>query len=421
MEKLIKIIALIILFIIITYMVLIIFITNNSYASQTSDDINGINDSIYPGIKSKIQGLKNEHPEWDFKIYYTGLDWSQVIMEEFSGHAQYARNQIQKGASYQGDWICPVCKDYNKAGWCHASILAIQYMMDPRNSLDDTSIFQFEELTNSGYDINAINTMISGTCIDGQAKEIVDSANQTGINPYYIIAKILQEQGSGSVLVTGKRDYYNPFNIGAAGSTSSEDIENGLKYAKEKGWDSLTKGIVGGISFINSHYINRGQNTIYFQKFDVNDQDGSLYQNQYMQNVMGAENEGRIMRKSYASSGIIYSKHTFIIPVYENMPSNKCLRPSITDTNANVTTIIPEQKLYKINSSDKLRIRIDPRGDTIDWISPREIVTLIEKTSEKINGTYWDKIQTATGLKGYIARETYEYETTYKLYLVPIN
>ena len=47
--------------------------------------------------------------------------------------------------------------------------------------------------------------------------------------------------------------------------------------------------------------------------------------------------------------------------------------------------------------------------------------TRIEKATTKVAGTYWDKIRKADGTEAYVARETYDYETEYKLYLVPIN
>ena len=50
-----------------------------------------------------------------------------------------------------------------------------------------------------------------------------------------------------------------------------------------------------------------------------------------------------------------------------------------------------------------------------------EIVARLEKGTTKINGAYWDKIQKANGNVGYAPRETFDYETDYKLYLVPIN
>ena len=50
-----------------------------------------------------------------------------------------------------------------------------------------------------------------------------------------------------------------------------------------------------------------------------------------------------------------------------------------------------------------------------------EIVARLEKGRTKINGAYWDKIQKANGNVGYAPRETFDYETDYKLYLVPVE
>ena len=50
-----------------------------------------------------------------------------------------------------------------------------------------------------------------------------------------------------------------------------------------------------------------------------------------------------------------------------------------------------------------------------------EIVTRIEKATSKVAGTYWDKIRKADGTEAYVARETYDYEPEYKLYLIPVN
>ena len=60
-------------------------------------------------------------------------------------------------------------------------------------------------------------------------------------------------------------------------------------------------------------------------------------------------------------------------------------------------------------------------NNTVGWLYKDEIVTRLEKATTKVNGTYWDKIKKADGTTGYVARETYESESEYKLYLVPIS
>ena len=78
--------------------------------------------------------------------------------------------------------------------------------------------------------------------------------------------------------------------------------------------------------FIKNNYISRGQVSLYFQKYNVVET-GNLYNNQYMQNIRGANDEGNIMYNSYNKSGILDSSFTFLIPVYENMTTISCPRP----------------------------------------------------------------------------------------------
>ena len=98
------------------------------------------------------------------------------------------------------------------------------------------------------------------------------------------------------------------------------------------------------------------------------------------------------------------------------MPQNVCNRPNSNGTSS--TNI----DLVKVNVDSSLRIRNNPNGDiTVGYLYTNEIVTRLEKATSKVNGTYWDKVQKSNGTIGYAARETYENESSYKLYLVPIN
>ena len=413
----IKFISIVLILTILAYSLLALFINNQTYAvSQSiSSDIDGIDESLYPGFKEKIKSLQAQYPNWTFKVLYTDLDWSDVISNEYVGHNSGPRNMIQATTNYQGQWICLICS-YTNSSWRCASQAAIEYMMDPRNSLNASDVFQFEELTINGCDINAINSMISGTFLQGHANEIANSANATGINPYYIIARLIQEQGrNGSATSSGASGYYNPFNIGATGNSDAEEIENAINYAKNQGWNTLEKAITGGINFLSNDYIKQGQNTLYFQKFDVENNYNGLYWHQYMQNLMAAQSEGNTLRKTYVDINSVSSSHTFIIPLYKNMPSTACSRP---DGSANATV---SGDIVKINANGGLNMRNAPNGSVIGAVSSGEIVTRIEKATSKVAGTYWDKIRRSNGEEGYVARETYDYEAEYKLYLLPLG
>ena len=415
--RIIKFISIVLILTILAYSLLVLFSNNKTYAVSQwiSSDIDGIDESLYPGFKEKIKSLQAQYPNWTFKVLYTDLNWSDVISNEYVGHNSGPRNMIQATTNYQGQWICPICS-YKNSSWRCASQAAIEYMMDPRNSLNSSDIFQFEELTINGCDINAINSMISGTFLQGHANEIANSANATQINPYYIIARLIQEQGrNGSATSSGASGYYNPFNIGATGNSDAEEIENAINYAKKQGWNTLEKAITGGINFIANDYIKQGQNTLYFQKFDVENQYNGLYWHQYMQNLMAAQSEGNTLRKTYVDINSVSSSHTFIIPLYKNMPSTACSRP---DGSADATV---SGDIVKVNANGGLNMRNAPNGSVIGAVSSGEIVTRIEKATSKVAGTYWDKIRRANGEEGYVARQTYDNEAEYKLYLLPLG
>lgn len=292
MNKTTKITSVVLILAIFINILMSIIIKNKTYAvtQSVSTDIGDINDSKYPGIKERIQLLQSKYPNWKFKILYTGIDWNEAISSEYVGHGGSPKNLVYKNANYQGAWLCPICGDnpYDNGSWRCVSEQGIKYMMDPRNSLNASDIFQFEELTNAGSDVNVVKAMVSGTFLAGHEQGIVDAANKNNVNTYYIVARIIQEQGkTGTVLTAGNGykgqyvGYYNVFNRGASGNSTDEILINGLATAQKYEWTSLEKSIDGGISFIANNYIHKGQNNLYLQKFDVETTNG-LYSNQYM-------------------------------------------------------------------------------------------------------------------------------------------
>ena len=100
------------------------------------------------------------------------------------------------------------------------------------------------------------------------------------------------------------------------------------------------------------------------------------------------------------------------------MPNTACERPN-TDNNET-----PEinSNLVKCNANPSLRLRDNPNGTYIgEKIYLNEVVTVIEKATEKVAGTYWDFVRKSNGVEGYAARSTSDDEPVYKLYLVPVK
>ena len=191
---------------------------------------------------------------------------------------------------------------------------------------------------------------------------------------------------------TGGEKYYNLFNIGATGNTKSVIIENGLKRAKTEGWTSMASSIKGGAKFLVERYIAVKQNTAYYQKFNVVNEN-NLYGNQYMQNVLAAQNEGEKIRKLYNDRGILDKSYTFLIPLYENMPKEKCINP----TKINKSEATGFMKVTA-NSGLNLRKGAGSNYESLGIIAKGSTVKKIE-----ISGM-WCKVLTPKGI-GYMTSE----------------
>ncbi|MBO5479446.1 MAG: SH3 domain-containing protein [Clostridia bacterium] len=408
----------------------IIFCTK-SVASTKKDGIENFPESYRP----YLQELKKKYPNWEFTALYTGLDWNYVISQE------YRNNKNLVPLSYADAWKCTDNGIYNveiDKGWVNASKRAVEFTMDPRNFLNNVRVFQFEKLsydpnTNSKEGVEKIlygtefyNRNVSyknqaGQTINIQEKYsdlIWDSAIYSGVSPYHLASRIKQEVGpfithnSISGTVAGYEGLYNFYNIGATSSTEPLGaIKNGLQFAKDgKGaseatkanllipWDSPQKAIKGGAVFIGSSYIAVGQNTLYLQKFDVNDDRGpDLFWHQYMTNCLAPYSESRGIYQAYESNGMLGSSIRFIIPVYENMPQYMTDSPNIIDSDY----VADNTKMYA-NVTGTLNVRTGPSTsyEVITGIDRNRVITRIKKGVQ--NGERWDKVELDNGIVGYV-------------------
>ena len=320
--------------IIIILIAILIFIYLKEKDKQKYVEYNGKNlsESKYPGYKELIDELKEKHPNWTFTLFYTKLDWEEVISNEgHSDNREYPLNLVPDSSEYPEDWKCEICGDktYDNGTWLCASDKAIKSQMDPRNILNDEEIFQFKELnyvenacTQDGLEEITQDTFLEGDTISQALLQAGENAN---LDTYFIASRLIQEQGRKGTVMSRGYDYegnivYNPFNINAIGNSQEEILQNAGKYAYEQGWDTLDKAIIGGIDFMKKGYIDKSQNTLYLQKFDIVNQDGSLYTNQYMQNLLAPKSEAKNMKSIYEASNTVDSNFYFIIPLYENMP-----------------------------------------------------------------------------------------------------
>ena len=307
-------------------------------------DGQGFPDSYKPALRA----LKEAHPEWVFKAYDVGCTWSAAVKKE---NAKPGINVVSKSSpkSYRSkDKDCynsktGVWSKYD-GGWYSAHTDVIRYYMDPRNFLNETGIYQFltHKYDSETQNTSTVNAVIKGTFMetrkpaktDGGSSfaAIINKAGKTsGVSPNVLAAMIIQEQGvkgsSGSISGKVKKyeGYYNFLNIGAWTTSTMTAVQRGLWYAKEEGWNSEYKSILGGAKTYYNNYIERNQYTFYTKKFNVMNGSSQIGVHQYMTNVEGAYGEGLQLKKAFPENydGAL----TFVIPVYDSMPEDICDLP----------------------------------------------------------------------------------------------
>lgn len=310
--------------------------------------------------KPSLRVLHKAYPYWQFQAFHTGLDWKTVIDNE----AKTGRNLISNAKAKPWKSTSPDAynantgkwKVFDGSSWVAASRGAVEYYMDPRNFLNDRSVYMFELLGyQAQYQTKAgVNTIISNTPFYNQTFDYQDlhsgekktmyyvdafmeAAKTTKVSPYHLASRVKQEVVTSatttSTAVTGTVSaypgIYNFYNIGA--TSGAQPVLNGLKWASDKEagtylrpWTDPYRSIVGGAQYISKGYISKGQNTGYLEKFNVTSY--QRYEHQYMTNVEAAYEEALKTKKAYAGM-MDQSPLVFSIPVYQNMPSSNCPIP----------------------------------------------------------------------------------------------
>lgn len=343
-----------------------------AYVQLTSSGSQGSSDADFESYMTKqgfpesykpyLRKLHEQHPKWIFTAQKLGVDWNTALKEE----CVVGRNLVHSSALASWKSMEKGAYDFNggywyglDGSWVAASKEIIMYYMDPRNFLNDTYIFMFENQsydpsyqTESGVKTILADTFMSGsyTCPDTKKKytysqTFMDAAKKSGVSPYHLASRCRNEQGVNGApqslgTVKGYENYFNFFDIQAYATSTMTAAEMGCKYAKTTNptyllpWTNQYKSIVGGSIFLGTGYITKGQDTLYLQKFDMVDGGNGLYYHQYMTCVFGQANEAISLKNAY-SQDILNSAMEFKVPVYNNMPDKLCPKPTSSGDNNN--------------------------------------------------------------------------------------
>ena len=362
----------------------------DEYKKIESDNIEPVTDCekslAEKGFPSTYWGnlcsLQEKYPNWQFNVLDTGVDFNAAVTAESSCGKSLMNTT-------NSNYLNTNCTQTNYDGYKTITSGVVAYYIDPRNFIDETHIFMFEDqyynmnITDLNY-TSTISKIYNDNFLIQQIPSLPDyilSAGKTsGMNPIAITSRIYQEMGAGKLTsgdyagqlysalsgnyTTRYPDklasdgnsldhYYNFYNINAYDNSDSMTY-NALIYAYSKNWGGTgdqnvdrQTAVTGGASWIKERYLDVGQNTAYLQKFNINPKTStSLYTNQYMTNIEAPKSEAITIYKAYSNLEILDSNFVFYIPVFENMPTSTSLPTSSSDKNYNgIGDVIEEEEI----------------------------------------------------------------------------
>lgn len=340
--------------------------------------------------------LHSKYPKWIFT--------PDVINEtlEYASTTQEGKNGLE--TDNENYWLSS--KQY-ESGYYYVKASVIASIMDPRNSLYEKSIFQFLDLEDSSdiYNDKVLAKVAGSGNLTKFYTEFKDAATKNKVNVVHLMARSIQEGANKASyspttgLYTTNLNlfshqgynldgYYNFFNIGAYKETDlgyEDPIHRGVAYAAgyfadsgclvvdatdptkavydatkmksdgktvcgelnyQRPWNTASKAVSGGADFIAGDYIRQGQDTMYYQKFNVATYAKiKRHTHQYMTNLGAPWSESDMLYYSYKAGGLLNSEFNFVIPVYKDMPAT-VYQPINKSDNSRLSSITINDKSF---------------------------------------------------------------------------
>ncbi len=309
--------------------------------------------------KNALRNLHAQYPQWVFVADHLNYEWNTALNNQADviGRSLISKDVISSWKSLDPksyDWDTGTWYTFDGGKWCAASKELVAYYMDPRNFLDETYIWMFEQLSYQSefQTVDKLELILKNTFMQagtnlvtndetGAASNYADilmiAADKSGVSPFYLASSILIEMGnkgtSGSIsgTVSGYEGYYNYYNWKAYAHSGNSAIVNGLIFAQTTNekyfqpWNTRYKALIGGAKMFGENYISIGQDTLYYKKFDYV---GTPYTHQYMTHIKAHASEAYKTSSAYTSDVKTGTPLVFRIPVYKNMPETACTLPT---------------------------------------------------------------------------------------------
>lgn len=318
--------------------------------------------------------LHSRYPAWSFVAEPTGVSLTDAAFKEkdLSALQTANPNYYLTGKELESSYYYVIPE-------------VVKMFLDPQNALYESLIFQFLDFVSSKEQVNdvAIDSIATGNLV--KYKNVYKEAGKVnGINPLHLLARSKQEGASketyGSVSgkyttnLQGRTDlttnitfdgktldgFYNYYNIGSYYDSQHNlsSIARGLAYAAGyfgqttygRPWDTPEKAIDGGAAFLNEQYVSRGQNTLYYEKFNVSpNRYYNIYSHQYMTNIYAPVSEARSLYNAYKKANMLNTNFVFLIPIYTDAGAS----PSGSDaSNKSYNNYLTSIKINDVEISD---------------------------------------------------------------------
>ncbi|MBR1376262.1 MAG: hypothetical protein IJ565_00390 [Bacilli bacterium] len=259
--------------------------------------------------RSYIDTLHQQHPNWRFYAINTYLEYSDVVnYEKNANYIDSTTNNVSYfdtleaiNYNYQNETYV-----YHKDGkWVTPSTEATAYFIDPRNYLTEEKVFVFEDSRTYSYQtpepVKQILKYVDNNEID-YADVYKHASNFSKLSPLTLIARARLE----NTTYTG----------------------------------NVNEQIVEKATYLATKYTYNGQETQYFQKFNVNPNTlSNTYAHQYETNIENPIVEASYIYEAYKEADALENSIVFHIPVYNNMPGESSIKPLDGNPNNWLSTI----------------------------------------------------------------------------------
>lgn len=229
---------------------------NLSTSEETDEAFEEMIKDFPESYKPYLRDLHKEHPNWTFKALITGVDFEAAAAIERNVGA--VQKEVARYKDENGNYI------QTEAGWYKPTLEATEFYMDPRNWLNETYIFMFEDLSYSdSVSEDVVKSILSNKglldeydIIDNMTYSAIfmEAGKKANVSPVYLASLSMQEIGSRNisgaefeydgVVYSGLFNFYN---LGAY-SSASNPTSAGLVFAS------------GGVCTICANY-SSGDNT----------------------------------------------------------------------------------------------------------------------------------------------------------------